>query len=60
MIVGSFRARHFRIVDVPGMPETHPVYELWLTADDYVPLRAEVGGYMQTAYELTDYRLLER
>lgn len=59
VIAGSFRACHFRIVDVPGMPEAHPVYELWVTADDYyVLLKAEVGGYMQTAYELTDYRLL--
>lgn len=59
VIAGNFRARHFRIVGVPGMPEAHPVYELWVTADDdYVLLKAEVGGYMQTTYELTDYRLL--
>ena len=60
VIAGHFKARHFRIVDVPGMPEGHPAYDLWVTADDdYVLLKAEVGGYMQTAYELTDYQLVE-
>jgi hypothetical protein len=50
---GQFDALHFRIVDVPGMPEEHPVYDLWVTADgDYLLLKAAVGGYMQTAYEL--------
>lgn len=49
---GRFRARHFRFLDV-GMPEEHPDYDVWVTADDdYVLLRAQVTGYMQTAYEL--------
>lgn len=54
---GHFKARHFRIVEVPGMPVAHPEYDLWVTADDdYVLLKAEVAGYMQTAYELTAYQ----
>jgi hypothetical protein len=58
---GTFRAHHFRMVDVPGLPQEHPEYDLWVTADgDYVLLRAEVGGYMQTAYELTSYAVEER
>lgn len=53
---GTFHALHFRMVDVPGLPLEHPPYDLWVTADgDYVLLKAMVGGYMQTAYELTDY-----
>lgn len=53
---GTFDALHFRIVDVPGMPLAHPEYDLWVTADgDYVMLKAAVGGYMQTAYELVHY-----
>lgn len=49
---GRFRARHFRFLDV-GMPEEHPDYDLWTSADDdYLTLRATVTGYMQTAYEL--------
>lgn len=53
---GAFRGLHFRMVDVPGLPLEHPAYDLWVTADgDYVLLKAEVAGYMQTAYELTDY-----
>lgn len=56
VMAGSFDALHFRIVDVPGMPEEHPVYDLWTTADgDSVLLKAAVGGYMQTAYELVAY-----
>ena len=56
---GTFRARHFRILDV-GMPEEHPEYDLWVTADeDYVLLRATVTGYMQTAYELASYHVQE-
>jgi hypothetical protein len=50
---GVFDALHFRMVDVPGLPLEHPAYDLWCTSDgDYVLLKAAVGGYMQTAYEL--------
>ncbi len=56
---GRFRARHFRILDV-GMPEEHPDYDLWVSADDdYILLRARVTGYMQTAYELASYHVVE-
>ena len=58
---GRFRARHFRVVDVPGMPLEHPAYDLWVTADaDYILLKAAVGGYMQTAYELVKLEQRER
>lgn len=50
---GVFDALHFRMVDIPGLPQDHPPYDLWCTADgDYVLLKARVTGYMQTAYEL--------
>jgi len=53
---GTFDALHFRFVDIPGLPLEHPPYDLWCTDDgDYVLLKAQVGGYMQTAYELTAY-----
>ena len=59
VIAGRFRARHFRILDV-GMPEEHPDYDLWLTADDdYLVLRARVTGYMQTEYEMTELTVIE-
>jgi hypothetical protein len=53
---GSFRARHFQVADTAGnLPEEHPPYEVWCTADDdYILLRAGAGGYMQTHYELTE------
>lgn len=51
---GTFDALRYSIVDVPGMPEAHPRYDLWTTADDLsILLKAQVGGYMQTYYELT-------
>ncbi len=52
---GSFRARHFSVGGTAGnLPEEHPPYDVWCTADDdYVFLKAGVGGYMQTHYELT-------
>jgi hypothetical protein len=51
---GSFRARHFQVTDTAGnLPEEHPLYDVWCTADDdYLFLRAGAGGYMQTHYEL--------
>ena len=55
---GRFDALHFRFTDIPGLLLEHPPYDLWCTSDgDYVLLKAEVGGYMQTAYELTAYEL---
>ncbi len=58
---GEFRARHFQIVDTAGnLPEEHPPYNLWCTADDdYLFLKAGVEGYMQTHYELLDYEKIE-
>ena len=53
---GEFNARHFQVVDTAGqLPEEHPPYDVWCTADDdYILLRAGVGGYMQTHYELME------
>lgn len=51
---GGFDALHFRFVSTPGLPEAHPPYDVWCSADgDYLFLRGRVAGYMQTAYELT-------
>lgn len=50
---GRFDAHKFSYTDVPGLPLAHPPYDLWCTTDGhYVLLRAQVGGYMQTRYEL--------
>lgn len=56
---GKFRARHFQVTGTAGnLPEEHPPYDIWCTADDdYIFLRAGVGGYMQTHYELTDLQI---
>lgn len=59
---GTFKARHFQVVDTAGnLPEEHPPYNLWCTADDdYLFLKAGVDGYMKTFYELVDYKITER
>lgn len=59
---GHFQARHFQLVDTAGnLPEEHPPYDLWCTADDdYLFLKGGVAGYMQTHYELVDYQIIER
>ncbi|SEK81953.1 hypothetical protein SAMN05216262_10325 [Colwellia chukchiensis] len=58
---GEFLARHFQVVDTAGnLPEEHPPYNLWCTADeDYLLLKAGAEGYMQTHYELVEYQIIE-
>ena len=54
---GTFHTHHFRYVDtgVGGLPEEHPDYNVWCTADeDFLFVRGQVGGYMQTCYELVE------
>lgn len=53
---GTFQARHFQVTDTAGsLPEEHPPYDVWVTADDdYILLRAGVAGYMMTHYELAE------
>ncbi len=53
---GTFRALHFRFISSPGLPQEHPLYDVWCTDDgEYLFLRAHVGGYMMTAYELSEF-----
>jgi len=52
---GEFDSYHFQMVSAPGLPEAHPDYDIWCTADgNYNFLRGDIGGYMQTYYELTE------
>lgn len=52
---GQFDALHFRFVSSPGLPEAHPPYDIWCTNDeDFLFLRGDIGGYMQTYYELVE------
>lgn len=52
---GTFDALHFQFVGSPGLPQEHPPYDIWCTADgDFLFLKGEVGGYMKTYYELTE------
>ena len=58
---GEFEAHHFQVVDTAGqLPEEHPPYNVWCTADDdYILLRAGAEGYMQTHYELVELDIQE-
>ena len=58
---GTFRARHFQVTDTAAdLPEEHPPYNVWCTADDdYLLLRAQGEGYMQTRYELAEVEYFE-
>ena len=43
---GKFDALHFRFVSSPGLPQAHPAYDIWCTADgDYVFLKGVIGDY---------------
>jgi len=54
---GSFPAWHFRFVSVTGLDGEHPHYDVWTTTDgDFIVLKAQVAGYMQTYYELAELR----
>jgi hypothetical protein len=58
---GEFDAYHFQVVDTGGqLPEEHPPYNVWCTADDdYILLKAGAEGYMQTHYELMELEIIE-
>ena len=63
---GTFDALHFcygeRGSTAQGSNETneHPPYEVWVTADgEFVLLKAQVTGYMQTQYELVSLEVHE-
>jgi hypothetical protein len=52
---GTFDALHFQFVTNPELPQEHPPYDVWCTADgDYLFLKGQVAGYMQTHYELVE------
>jgi hypothetical protein len=37
------------------MDGEHPDYDVWTSTDgDFIFLKGQVGGYMQTAYELVE------
>ena len=52
---GVFETLHFRFGKVHGLPQEHPVYDVWVTADGhYTFVRGTVSGYMMTRYELVE------
>lgn len=52
---GRFDAWHYQFVANAELPEEHPPYDVWCTADgEFLFLRGGVAGYMQTHYELME------
>jgi len=53
---GSFAAHHFQFPGSTELPEEHPPYDIWTTADgEFNFLKGGVEGYMQTWYELVEF-----
>ena len=53
---GTFEAYHCQFPGTKELPEEHPPYEVWITADGaFTFLKGGVAGYMQTYYELTSF-----
>ena len=53
---GTFDAYHFQFPGTKELPEEHPPYEIYTTADgEFTFLKGGVAGYMQTYYELTAF-----
>ncbi|MEZ5498205.1 MAG: hypothetical protein R3E77_02115 [Steroidobacteraceae bacterium] len=52
---GTFDALHYQFVSNAELPEEHPPYDVWCSNDgDFLFLRGQVAGYMQTHYELVE------
>ena len=52
---GTFDAWHYQFVANAELPEEHPPYDVWCTADgEFLFLKGGVAGYMQTWYELVE------
>lgn len=52
---GTFDAWHYQFVTNPELPQEHPPYDVWCTADgEFLFLKGGVAGYMQTHYELAE------
>jgi hypothetical protein len=52
---GRFDAWHYQFVANPELPQEHPPYDVWCTADgEFLFLKGAVAGYMQTYYELVE------
>jgi hypothetical protein len=53
---GTFDAHHFQFPSTNELPEEHPPYECYTTADgEFTFLKGGVAGYMQTYYELVEF-----
>lgn len=54
---GTFDAYHFQFPGSKELPQEHPPYEIWTTADgEFTFLKGGVEGYMKTYYELIDFK----
>ncbi len=52
---GTFDTYHFQYLGEHDDPQGHPPYDIWVTADaDTLFVKAGVGGYMKTHYELIE------
>jgi len=53
---GEFETDHYRILLDGGRLSEHPTEELWCLPDEFTFVRVRVGGYMNSSFELMEYR----
>ncbi len=53
--VGTFEADHYRFLLEGTFPSDHPTEEIWCMPDTYFLVKAQVGGYINTTFELVEF-----
>lgn len=54
--VGRFEADHYQYLVEGALPIEHPTEEVWVVPGTGHPIKAYVGGYLQTTYELVELK----
>ena len=52
--VGTFDTDHYRLLVAGTFPQEHPTEEIWCLPGTCQFIKAYVGGYMQTTFELVE------
>ena len=52
---GTFEADHYRFLLERTFPADHPTEEIWCMPETYFFVKAQVGGYINTTFELVEF-----
>jgi hypothetical protein len=53
---GTFDADHYQFLVADALPREHPTEHVWCLPDTFVFVKIFVGGYMNSSFELVEYR----